>query len=186
MILDKERAKQKAIDEVISREGGYVNHPDDKGGETIYGITIAVARKYGYTGSMEDMPIEVAREIYEALYWDKLWLDKIGDYSPELAVYLFDFGVNSGTKRAAEHFQRLLNVLNNKENHYSDIVADGYIGNKTMEALKGLHKRRGNHGVYVLAEALNALRIAFCVELSERKESQESFTFGWLTRIVEL
>ncbi len=42
---------EELIDALIEREGGYVNHPDDKGGPTCFGITEAVARAQGYRGS---------------------------------------------------------------------------------------------------------------------------------------
>ena len=45
--------KQRVIDQIIKVEGGYVNDPSDSGGETNYGITKHVARKYGYKGSMK-------------------------------------------------------------------------------------------------------------------------------------
>jgi lysozyme family protein len=44
------------IDELIEREGGYVNHPGDKGGPTRFGNTEAVARAQGYTGPMALLP----------------------------------------------------------------------------------------------------------------------------------
>ena len=44
------------VDRLIGREGAYSNHPSDRGGETMWGMTIAVARRYGYRGAMRDMP----------------------------------------------------------------------------------------------------------------------------------
>ena len=44
------------IDELIAREGGYTNHPADRGGPTRYGITEAVARAHGYDGPMALLP----------------------------------------------------------------------------------------------------------------------------------
>ncbi|WP_313906556.1 glycosyl hydrolase 108 family protein, partial [Shewanella algae] len=99
--MDKQQAKSIAINEVIEREGGYVNHPDDLGGPTRWGVTQAKAREHGYHGDMRDYPVEAAFAVYDADYWQRMKLDEIGDYSPDLAVKLFDFGVNSGTGRAA-------------------------------------------------------------------------------------
>ena len=48
------------IDATIGREGGYSNHPADRGGETIWGITAAVARRNGYAGAMRSMPREAS------------------------------------------------------------------------------------------------------------------------------
>src|SRR5690349_1456205 len=52
------------IDALIDREGGYVNHPADKGGPTCFGITEAVARAHGYRGAMRDLPRDEAVGIY--------------------------------------------------------------------------------------------------------------------------
>jgi lysozyme family protein len=61
-----------AFIKVIGIEGRYSNNPTDSGGATMYGITEAVARAYGYTGRMQDMPLGIAKEIYRQRYWDKL------------------------------------------------------------------------------------------------------------------
>ena len=53
----------RVIDAILRAEGGYVNDPQDKGGETNYGITVAVARANGYTGPMRDLTVAVARDI---------------------------------------------------------------------------------------------------------------------------
>lgn len=49
------------LDELIKREGGYVNNPADRGGATKYGITEAVARASGFKGHMRDLPLYVVR-----------------------------------------------------------------------------------------------------------------------------
>jgi lysozyme family protein len=57
------------IDDLITREGGYSNHPADRGGPTRYGITEAVARAHGYTGPMSLLPRDEAAAINRRLYW---------------------------------------------------------------------------------------------------------------------
>ena len=52
------------IDELIDREGGYVNHPADRGGPTCWGVTQQVARAYGYIGDMRALPRSTAVRIY--------------------------------------------------------------------------------------------------------------------------
>lgn len=49
------------LEELIKREGGYVNNPADRGGATKYGITQAVARENGWNGNMKDLPLEFAK-----------------------------------------------------------------------------------------------------------------------------
>ena len=43
------------IDALIEREGGYSNHPADRGGPTKFGITEAVARAHGFSGAMREL-----------------------------------------------------------------------------------------------------------------------------------
>ncbi len=57
------------IDDLIAREGGFVDHPADKGGATRWGITQAVARRHGYMEQMENLPRNVAAQIYKTQYW---------------------------------------------------------------------------------------------------------------------
>ncbi|MFP3442994.1 putative peptidoglycan-binding domain-containing protein, partial [Pantoea sp. SIMBA_133] len=77
----------------------------------------------------------------------------------DLALVLFDFGVNSGPGRAAEYLQRQLNVLNNRGRFYADIEVDRSVGGETLKALVGFVAARGNGGLEVLAHTINAERI---------------------------
>jgi len=176
--------KEIIIGNILRVEGGYVNDPSDSGGETNYGITIAVARAYGYEGDMKDFPKQKAFEIYSKLYWDKLHLDEIEELSSLIAEELADTGVNMGTLRAARFLQRSLNVLNNRSRSYRDLKVDGQIGNATLRALKAYFMVRGEEGEKVLFKMLNALQGAFYVTLAERREKDEKFVYGWYANRV--
>jgi len=178
--------QRRLIDELIDREGGYVDHPADRGGPTRYGVTEAVAREYGYRGDMRDLPIELARDIAADRYWHSLRLDDVAPLHEPLAEYLFDYGYHSGPGRPGRDLQRLLNVLNRQEGDYPDVVVDGAVGPKTLAALDGYRGTRGAPGLVVLAESINGMRKAFLVGLAEKRESQEAFTYGWLRRVLEL
>ena len=80
------------IDGVIDREGGFVNHPADKGGSTCFGITEAVARAHGYAGEMRRLPRAEAAAIYRRLYWLRPRMDEVARRSARLAAELFDTG----------------------------------------------------------------------------------------------
>ena len=67
------------IDGLIEREGGYVNHPADKGGPTCFGITEAVARAHGYAGAMRNLPRSEAAAIYRRLYWLRPRFDQVAE-----------------------------------------------------------------------------------------------------------
>lgn len=177
--------KNKIINDIIEIEGGYVNDPNDSGGETNFGITIDVARRYGYNGPMRDLPRALAFTIYSDEYWYKPRLDEIALMSPEIAEELADTGINMGVGRAGKFLQRSLNVLNNRQKYYNDIVVDGAIGNGTIGALRAYLDKRGKRGEKVLYRMLNSLQGAFYVTLAERREKDESFVYGWYENRVD-
>lgn len=174
------------IEGILAREGGYVNDPADAGGETNHGITIAVARRYGYEGPMRDLPRELAYEIYVEMYWHSLRLDEIEPFSAAIAEELADTGVNMGTSRAAQFLQRSLNVLNNAGQLYDNLKVDGQLGPITLRALRRYLEHRGADGELVLLRMLNALQGAFYVELAERRETDQRFIFGWFLHRVTI
>ena len=176
--------KEEVINEIIRVEGGYVDDPDDSGGETNFGITIGVARKYGYYGPMKDLSRDLAFQIYADKYWNPLNLDAIEELSPSIAKELADTGVNMGIGRAADFLQQSLNALNNGGSLYPDIAEDMDIGPATMGALKAYLKKRGTDGELVLHRMLNCLQGAFYVSLSRRRQKDEKFVYGWFKHRV--
>ena len=177
--------KKRVIDKIIEVEGGYVNDPEDSGGETNYGITKRVAREYGYKGSMKDLPRSLAFEIYENRFWDSMLLDEVQKIAgDDIAEEIADTGVNTGVHRASEFLQRSLNVLNNKGKDYPDLKVDGDIGARTVSALKAFIAKRGSEGTSVLYRMLNSLQGAFYVTLAERREKDEKFVYGWFKNRV--
>lgn len=175
--------KDKVINEILNVEGGYVNDPGDSGGETNFGITVAVARAAGYTGSMRDLPRATAFDIYAELYWDKVRADDILAISPAVCEEVVDTGVNMGTGRAGKFLQRSLNVLNSRGKMYEDLVVDGGIGPATIRALRAYCDHRDEE---TLVKALNCLQGAKYIELAERREKDERFVYGWLKNRVRL
>jgi len=109
---------EKALSHVLQNEGGYVNDPDDKGGETKYGIS---KRSYPKE-DIKNLTIDRAKQIYKSDFWDKIK----GDYiqNDELALNVFDFAVNAGVGTSVKALQEALNI--------SD---DGVLGNGTLSAM---------------------------------------------------
>lgn len=173
------------IDDVIGREGGYVNHPADRGGPTRWGVTEAVARAEGYRGDMRTLPRETAVDIYRRLYWLRPGYHRIAGLVPDVAAELFDTAVNMGPDTATRFLQRALNALNRNARDYPDIAADGRAGPQTLAALSGFLKARGKAGGVVLLKALNALQGERYVALAEQRPANEAFLYGWLAGRVE-
>lgn len=173
------------IDNLLGREGGYVDNPDDRGGETNWGITKAVARAYGYQGTMKDLQRETAFRIYLVRYWSEPGFDKVERVSPTVAEELLDTGVNMGPTTASKFLQRALNLLNSKGRDWPDMVVDGKIGPMTMSALQNLMTKRGSTGTTVLLRMLNSQQGARYMELAEADPRQETFVFGWFANRVQ-
>lgn len=171
------------VDELFKVEGGYVNDPNDAGGETNHGVTVAVARANGFTKPMREMTKEDARAIYLKQYWERPGFGKVYNVSPDIAAELFDTGVNMGPSVASKFLQRSLNVLNREKRDYFDIVADGQIGGETLSALMAYLGKRGEAGETRLLRALNALQGARYIELAELRSANETFVYGWLDRV---
>ena len=116
------------LDDIMRREGGYVNHPADRGGPTNFGITAQTLgswRKLGRPATAAEVQALTeteARAIYRQQYITDPGFEVITH--PALLHLLVDAGVHSGAKRAAQWLQAALGV-----------AADGVIGPKTRAAL---------------------------------------------------
>ena len=173
------------IDALIQREGGYVDHPADRGGPTRWGITAAVARAHGYDGAMAEFPREEAEAIYRRLYWLRPRFHDVAKRTPPIAAELFDTGANMGPGVAATFLQRALTALNRNGSDYPDLVPDGRIGPVTLDALDAFLAIRGaSAGETVLLRALEALQGERYLRLAEKRPANEAFLYGWLANRV--
>jgi len=173
------------ITDLIGREGRYSNDPNDSGGETMWGITIAVARAYGYIGAMRDMPRETAAAIYRQRFWVQPRFNEVALVSAPIADELLDTGVNMGTGIAGRFLQRALNALNKQGTLYPDLTVDGNVGPMTVNALAALIRARGGKdGETVVLRLLNNQQGVRYLELSEAAPKNEEFTFGWVLNRV--
>ena len=114
---------ENALKFVLSYEGGYVNDPNDPGGETNLGIS-----KRAYPNEdIKALTKEKAAEIYRRDYWDSC---KCNELPESMAIAVFDCAVNQGVKTAS----RLLQIA-------VGATVDGVIGPKTvLAAFKGGQK----------------------------------------------
>lgn len=173
----------------VNVEAGYVNNPNDLGGETNHGITKATAlewkslwAKYNWNGDMKTMPYALAYDIYVQGWWNKMLLDQVSAVHPVLADRLFDWGINSGRQKGVLALQRILNVCNRNGKDYADIVADGAMGPGTMTALKAFMGVRGKAGLRYLITTHSGMQASYYVDISEQRAANETFTNGWLSR----
>lgn len=184
-LKESEMNIEQYLNELIQREGGYVNNPADQGGATKYGITQAVARTNGFKGNMKDLPLDVAKAIYKKQYWTTPRLDQVNAISSAVAEELLDTGVNCGTGFAKPLLQRALNLLNNQGRAgWPDLAVDGIYGPATLNALKFYLSKRGKEGEKVLVRVLNIMQGQRYIEICERNPTQEQFFYGWIANRV--
>ncbi len=175
---------QKAFEKVVIAEGGYSNNPNDLGGKTKFGITEAVARESGYMGDISKLTLDIASNIYYSRYWDKMQLNDVCRMSEDLAIEMFDTGVNMGIAYAVLFLQQTLNAFNNQGTLYNDIKEDGVIGRNTITALHSFYAKRSVKGGIVLLKAMNGLQCARYISLSQTRQKNEEFVFGWISNRV--
>lgn len=150
-----------AFHKLLGHEGGYVNHPNDPGGATNWGITERVARQHGYTGDMRNLPVATAKEIYRKDYWQPVRADEL----PAAVRYaVFDGAVNSGVRQSARWLQRAVGVTD-----------DGAIGPMTLAAV-------GRFNGDTLLRLILSQRLRFMTDL----QGWSSFGKGWARRIADL
>lgn len=172
------------IDALIAREGGYVDHPADRGGPTKWGVTQAVARANDYTGDMRNLSRDDAARMYRNIYWERPGFDAVAKMAPKIAAELLDTGVNMGPPVAIGFLQRALNALNRSGTDYPDVLLDRRCGQRTLAALNAFLKIRGAQGEAVLLKAIEALQGERYIALSEQRPANEAFTYGWIANRI--
>ncbi len=150
----------RAFDLLMGSEGDYSNRPSDPGGETMWGITVAVARANGYLGDMRALPKFTAKEIAKKAYWDKVRGDEL---PAALRFPLFDAAYNSGPKQAIKWLQRAV-----------DVQDDGALGPMTLAAA-GRQPERA-------AARMTGERLDFMTSLPIWPE----YSKGWARRIASI
>lgn len=143
------------------RKVGYVNIPQDRGGETKYGI----AQKANPEINVRALNLEQAMEIYRRKYWIAGSCQLL---SYPLAIIHFDGCVNHGVGRANRFLQRSVGV-----------VEDGAIGPRTISAINS-----ANQGAVV--QSISNIRTNFYQQIVNRDPSQKMFLNGWMRRINEV
>lgn len=145
-----------AFARLIDHEGGYVNHPADRGGETKYGIS---KRAYP-TEDIANLTLERAKMIYRRDYWGPAGCDAVPD---GVKFDLFDMAVNAGVRRAVLTLQRTVGE-----------TEDGILGPLTLQAVQSMPASR-------LVARFNGHRLKHFISLP----TWPAFGRGWVSRIAD-
>jgi lysozyme family protein len=144
-----------AFDRLIDHEGGYVDDPNDPGGETKWGIS---KRSYPHL-VIKDLSRDDAKAIYRRDFWQRISADKLPG---SVAFQLFDFAVNSGIETAVRHFQRAIGVAD-----------DGHWGPHSQAAAEATSE----------TDAIMLL-LAERIEFMTRRKNWPDHGKGWARRIA--
>ncbi len=146
---------EQCIPHILHWEGGYVNDPNDPGGETAYGIS-----KRSYPGlDIKKITVQDAVDIYRRDFWDAT---DCGTKPKQLRLAYFDCCVNQGPGAAVRFLQSALGV-----------TADGVIGPYTRAALAQANGE-------TLTLKFLALRMAHYTSLG----TWSRYGAGWTNRLL--
>lgn len=164
---------EKLVPFILKWEGGFVNDPDDLGGATNRGVTLATYAQYckkkGYpvptVERLKNLSEREWAEILKTMYWDRWKADKIVNQS--VANILVDWVWASGV-HGVKRPQKILGVS-----------IDGIVGNQTLAAVNAKDAKE-------LFYAIKADRIGFIDEICKARPANEKYHRGWMNRINNL
>jgi len=174
-------------DQIVAREGGFVNDPDDPGGATKHGVTIHTMRSLGLdldadgdvdVDDVRAVTPEIAADIFLRHYFEG---PRIAMLPEVLQPSVFDMYVNAGSN-AVRILQRLLRDMG------LDIAADGVIGPQTARAAHAALRQAPDH----LADAYGIARRNYYYRIADRRPASRKYAHrrdggkgGWILRAEE-
>ena len=166
------------IDDILRREGGYVDHPSDPGGPTKFGITQKTLSAYVgrivLKKEVEDLSEDIAREIYERNYYIGPRIDQLPEF---IQPFVFDCAVNHGPRRAIKFVQSVCN----QAGYQPALSVDGAMGPNTSNGADWANDNMGD----VFLKALIEERRNFYLTIVAANPSQKVFLNGWMNRVNE-
>jgi len=170
--------------EIVAREGGYVDDPDDPGGATKYGVTVDTMRRLGLDltndGRVDREDVRVltrahAVSIFVEHYFRGPRIDRL---PAPLHATVFDMYVNAGAN-GIKILQRLLGDMR------VPVTVDGVIGPETIAAAKQAMAAAPDH----LVDAYGIARRNYYYDLADRRPASRKYARrrdggkgGWITR----
>ena len=127
---------EKITAEIVRREGGFVNDPDDPGGATKYGVTIHTLRALRGSATVADVKALTEAEavaIFKGQYFER---PKINQLPIPLQALVYDMQVNAGAN-AIKILQRLTAEFGVK------LAVDGVLSPKSIGAIDRIHRKAG-------------------------------------------
>lgn len=148
-----------AFARLMVSEGGYSNRDAaaDPGGETNHGISLKVARAWGYLGPMKDLPLDTAKSIARANYWQPYYCDQL---PAPIAFHVFDSAFHGGSP--IRWLQSAVGA-----------TPDGIVGSKTIAAIRAAHPA-------VTVMAFTRKRFEYLMGLKNWPQNAK----GWTARLV--
>lgn len=181
------RSLRQLAEEIVAREGGFVNDPADPGGATNFGVTIHTMRRLGLdlTGDGQVTEADVraltrdqAVEIFLEHYWRRPGIAALPEV---LQPTVFDMQVNAGSN-AIRLLQKLLNDMG------QDVAVDGAIGPQTIRAAHAAAAAAPRH----IADAYGIARRDYYYAIGDRRPASRRFARrqdggkgGWILRAEE-
>lgn len=174
-------------EDIIRREGGYVNDPDDPGGATNFGVTVHTLRRLGLDldadGDVDAADVRLlnagqARDIFLKHYFYGPRLDSL---PRPLQPSVFDMYVNTGAQ-AVRLLQRLMTDMG------LGIAVDGVVGSQTIKAARNALLMAPDH----LVDAYGIERRNYYYQLADRRPASRKYARsrdggkgGWIRRAEE-
>lgn len=171
-------------EEIVAREAGYVDDPDDPGGATKYGVTVHTLRRLGLdldgdgrvaAADVRLLSRDHAVEIFLTHYFER---PRIGELPEVLQATVFDMYVNAGN-HAVRILQRLLGQMGQA------VRVDGLIGAQTVAAADRAASAAPDH----IADAYGIARRNYYFSLADRRPKSRKYVRtraggkgGWITR----
>ena len=178
---------QQIAQEIVAREGGYVNDPDDPGGATNFGVTIHTMRRLGLdltgNGVVDAHDVQVlTRDHAERIFLEHYFIrPRIDELPTVLQASVFDMYVNAGGN-AVKILQRLLNEMR------IEVAVDGVIGPRTIAAVARAAAAAPDH----IADAYGIARRNYYYALADRRAASRKYARrrdggkgGWIARAEE-
>jgi len=164
---------------MIVNEGGYVNDPDDPGGETYKGVARKIFSKWsgwtnvdmlkrqsGFPANLDQDPDlqQAVSDFYRVNFWDVMNGDQLSNQ--DIASSIFDFGVNAGIRTSVSLAQMVVGT-----------EPDGVIGPQSISSINDFNPE------HFLA-SFTVAKIARYINIVKKRPTSRKYFYGWVCRAL--